>query len=329
VIVFFFLLFIFAVTTDMGFNSCMTKSRLLHGVRGRLPAKLPLTFIIYAAVIIFVGSAWAWWYHVQTNQDRLFWGMIQNSLRTPGFSRTIVQEDGQQKLEQVVEVRTAPLHLANSRSIITQGEPATTRVITESIGTPTTDYVRYSDIQTSQKGQTGNDLDFSNVKNVWGKAEAEGGTTNGQLYNESVLGLIPFGNLTGAQQEALIKEMKDKNVYSAELASVQRSGLLRRPTYSFNVQVNPAAYISALKSFAKSTGLTHLETVDPSQYQSTQPVTVVVSVDGWSRQLKEVSYGGGTRVEKFTGLNSIKPLQTPPQDTVPISELQARLQTVQ
>lgn len=313
----------------MGFNSYMTTHRLFRGTKGRVSAKLPLNFIMYAAVVVLLASAWAWWYHIQTNPDRLFWGMIQNNLSATGFARTVVQDEGEQKLRQVVEVRTAPLNLANSQSVITQGDPVTTKVITESIGTPTTDYIRYADIQTTQKGQSGKDLDFSKVENVWGMSEADTGTTSGQLYNESVLGVIPFGNLSASQQKSLIKQMKDNSVYKVELANVQRNGWLQRPAYTFNVEINPVAYIGALKAFAKSTGLTHLETVDPSQYKSTQPVTVQATVDGWSRQLMQVSYGGGARIEKFTGLNSIKPLQTPPRETIPIGELQARLQTVQ
>jgi hypothetical protein len=312
----------------MGFNSYMNIHTLSRGTKGKVFAKLPLNFIIYAAIVILLASVWAWWYHVQTNPDRLFWGMIQNNLNTTGFARTVIQEEGEQKLEQTVDVRTAPEHLANSRSVITQGDPVTTKVVTESIGTPTADYVRYADIQTTQKSQSGKDLDFSSIKNIWGQSDTQDGATNGQLYNESILGVIPFGNLTSAQQKALIDQMKAANVYKVELAHVQHNGLFQRPSYTFNVQINPAAYIGALKSFAKDTGLTHLETVDPSQYQSTQSVTVQAVVDGWSRQLTQINYGGGARIENFTGLNGAQPLQTAPRDTIPVNELQARLQTV-
>jgi hypothetical protein len=299
------------------------------GSKGRLPARLPIRFIVYVAVLILLASGFAWLYHVQNSPDKVFWGMIRNNLNTTGFSRTIVQDEGEQRLEQVIDVRTQPYHLANSRSTITQGQPATTKVVTESIGTPLRDYVRYAQIQTSQKSSSGKDLDFSNVTNVWGMAETQGTATNGQLYNESVLGVIPFGNLPAARQNALIKQMKDSGAYKYDVASIERTGIFRRPRYVFNVQIDPAAYIATLKAFAKDIGLTHLETLDPAQYESAQPVMIQLTTDGWSRELTEVSYGGGSRIEKFGSFNSLKSLQQPPMEAIPISELQARLQTIQ
>lgn len=285
----------------------------------------PVGLIIIAAVIVLITSVGTWWQYVYNSPDRIFWGMVDNSLQTTSFTRTATQGDGQQKIVQVTQTNTTPTQLSNSKSTITQPNAL---VVTESIGTPSADYVRYSDIKTTQKTADGKDIDFSKIKDIWGKSDAYGSNaTNGQLFNESILSVIPFGNLNASQRRALVAEMKKSNVYVFVQKGSQRHGL--RTTYDYTVQINPVPYIGVLKQFAKDMGLTQLDAVDPSQYQQTQVVTVDIKVDNVSHELTELSYNKGARVEKLSGYGNLHTLQQPPTKSISVQELQYRLQSIQ
>lgn len=309
---------------------CMTKHTFPKFKRSQNSASKranPIKLVLYAAIVMFVVSGLSLWYVTANSSDNVFWGMVNNNLQTAAYTRSSSQDDGQQKAEQITEAQTSPQQLANGRTTITQYGDTSARVVTESIGTPYADYVRYTQVETSQKNEQGKSLDFSQLINVWGKSEAGDGATNGQLFNESVLGIVPMGRISAPQRQELIAAMKAKNVYQFVAIESQRHGL--RTTYTYDVKVNPVPYIEVLKQFARDMGLNQLESIDPNQYKSTQPIGVGLKVDSLSHQLLELSYGAGSRTEKMSSYGSLKKLQSPPTDTISIDELQYRLQSVQ
>ncbi len=70
-------------------------------------------------------------------------------------------------------------------------EEGDTQVITDTVATPTENFVRYREINVpSQKDK---ELDFSGLINQWGKqAKAEDGAS---IFSEAALGIVLFGNL--------------------------------------------------------------------------------------------------------------------------------------
>src|SRR5687768_4777765 len=79
------------------------------------------------AVVIFGVSGWAWWHVVRSNPERTFYAAVENSMRTVGLSRTVVQESGPQSLEQKGFVSHGAHHIAQSTSTIKQlGDVPTT-----------------------------------------------------------------------------------------------------------------------------------------------------------------------------------------------------------
>lgn len=284
----------------------------------------PITIILLAAILLFALSLWSWWQFVFNSPDKIFWGMVQNNLRTSAFSRTTIQDDGQQQVAQVTETTILPTPLANNQTTIIQPEA---KVVTESVGTPFRDYVRYTNVSTSRLNAAGKPMDFSSVLNVWGASTADNSVTGGQLFNKTVLGIVPMGIINAQDRAEVYKAMHDNNVYVYTKAKTVGSGLRR--TYVYDVKVNPVAYVTVLKTYAETLGLTHLKTIEPSQYESTQPISVQLSVDSLSRQLTEVSYGNGARRELYTAFGSTKQLQPAPTKTIGIDELQYRLQTIQ
>lgn len=297
---------------------------------GRLIKKLlRLQMItIYLAVAMLGFSTWSWWQYAYSSPNRVFWDMVDNSLSTNSFSKKVVQDDSQQGIVQLTQSQLAPKQLINSQTTIRQAGPPTAEVVTQSLGTPRDDYVRYTKVQTSQKSTTGKDLDFASLLNQWGKSQQQSEATSGQLYNETTLSVIPFGNLTAQQRQKMVKLMKDTNVYTYSLSRKDQKSAGRN-SYTYKVDINPQAYIGMLKEYGRMVGLTQLEAVDASQYAQAQPVSVDLTVDGWSHQLTAISFGGGSRVEHITAYGALTKLEGEPSKTIPVEELQAKLQAVQ
>jgi hypothetical protein len=299
----------------------------LEGIRGDFVSKLrsivtSTKFIVTMAVLVIVGTFGAWQYYNTTDLDRVFWGTVDNNMQTSAYTRHTQQKSGGQSIDQVFETATSPQHILFSDTVFAQTGVDSVTAVTENIGTPSNDYVRYTSIETAKN------LDFKNILGVWGVTESQvTGQTSGQLYNQAVLGILPTGNLPADQRREIIKIMRENNAYTYTLVETKRSLPFGRPTYNLRVTVNPVGYITALKQFARYIGLNHLEQVNPEEYAQAQKLSFGVSIDGWTHQITATDQGGKT--ETITGRNSKKQLPAVPEESIPVDQLQQQLNSVQ
>jgi hypothetical protein len=285
-----------------------------------------LTSLVLAALVIFGFSGWAWWHYVQSKPTKVFDRMLSTLLTAQSVTKTISQEENGQKLEQTIQLTLQPKAQVHSENVLDQGQAVIT---TESIGTLQNDFVRYLDIKTDQKNSSGSSFDFSNVLTVWGKSgdNKEAGE-EAQLFNQTVLGVVPVANLPlGARQE-LLRQIRTDKVYTVNYGSVKRSNSNGRPVYTYDVTVEPVAYINMLKTFAHSLGLSQLDQVDASQYTNTPALKFSFDVDVWSAQLTKVTYTGSNRTETYSAYGA-RAVVNQPKDTITLEELQTRLQSIQ
>ncbi len=288
-----------------------------------------VNLFLAVSVVIFAFSLWAWWHYVRSNPERTFYGMVENNLKTRGFARQIEQASGNQSLKQTVQLNLTPQEVAHGFTTISQSGAINARVETESISNINSEFVRYTNIETNQTNTEGETLDYSEIVNVWGVSEfGESSQSVGELFSESVLGVIPAGSLTAAQREELMSFIVDNKVYDTSQTPVVRSIEDGRPVYTYHVSVAPEAYIGMLKKFGEATNISQLAGLDPASYSSAQPLVFNVKVDVWSRQLLEIEYDNGARVEEFAGHGVSKKVELP-ENAIPINELQAKLQAVQ
>lgn len=280
--------------------------------------------LIAAGLLLLIVSSISWFYFNQTNADRQFWGMIDNSLKANSYTSSAVQSENGQDLKQLIQLNT---NQAKAFSISEASQPGTV-VTTEIIGTPNDEYIRYANVKTDQPGQSGALPDYSGLKNTWGRyPDPNPNVTDGQLYSQAAVGIVPVANLNADQRKQLIEKMKAANVYQYEVVSSEMNGLRR--TTTFNVALNVKGYITVLKDFTKLIGLNQFDSVDPEQFNNAQPVPVVMKVDRLSNQLIELSYGAGERTEQLSGYGSRKVLPEVPIDTIPLEDLQSQLQSIQ
>jgi len=286
------------------------------------------TAIYWAAFIVVLAlvGLTVWYKNIYSDPRRVFNAMLENSLRTSSATKEVIQEDPSQSLNQVVNVQVGEQHVAQSRTRLVQKGIASALVVTQSVGTPTSDFVRYRSIQTDQKSVSGGDLDFSKVLGVWGKTSAEG-TTSGQLYSESVLSVIPVGNLSAQNRSELLALATKLDVYKVEYYRVKAGKVNGRPAYEYKVKVSPAEYVELLTTYASMVGLTQLKDINPQNYENSSPIEFTVKVDIRTRRLAEIVFGNG-RQEKYISYGGRKDVKTP-KDFVTVDELQQKIQEVQ
>lgn len=296
--------------------------------RGGVGQGLLVPLFLGAAIIILGLSGWAWWHSIRSNPERTLHAAIENNFRTRSVTREVVQDGGTQKLEQSVELSLSPDVFAHGRTAISQSGEVDAMVETETISTPEAEFVRYTNIQTNQKNKKGSELDFKDLLDVWGKSSAEQTGQPGELYGESVLGIIPTASLNASDRRALMKTVRDNNVYQFDDKTLERKIVDGRPTYIYDITVAPTAYITLLKQFGGMVGLRQLEGLDPSQYENSQPLVFKLTVDVWSQRLTGVEFAGGERTELTSGFGIDRDVVLP-KETIPVQELQAKLQQVQ
>lgn len=283
--------------------------------------------IAVLAVAILIATAYAWWHYIQSSPERVFVGAVNNSLRTNSFSRQTVQEMQGQKFEENVAIATYPKQVANGYNKISMTGEGGYDVVTEAYGTPTTDYIRYKSIKVDQKTSAGKVADFTSIIGIWGKTTSDK-TTNGQLYNQSVMGAMPIGNLSLANRKIMMNIIKDKKVYTVDYKKIERSKKGRRPIYVYSVKVNTEGYVHLLQQYAKLVGLNQLDGVNPSDYKDQPPLEFKFTVDVLSRRVISVEDLSSKRIETFNGFGSrITGLDVPPKN-IPMEELQQKIQDV-
>lgn len=301
--------------------------------KASLPAFLRFSGVmVLIALFLFLVSSVLWWKYVYSDPHRVFEAMLNNSLRLRGVTRRVSQTENGETITQVSQIVFDGNPRVTAETVLAQGDGVVaTEVVTEGMGTPTTDYVRYTSIDTNQPGLDGQPLDFTSVLNIWSKSsegDKQPPKTNGELYNETVLGVVPLGLLTQSQRDELTAFMKQENIYDVDYDHVEQIEENGRPRYVYHMTVDAQGYVRLLKKFAEITGLNHLDVLDPSAYAQAGPLPFSLTVDVRSRQLTKVDYGGTGRTEELMAHNALPKIELP-SDTITTEELQQRLQELQ
>lgn len=275
-------------------------------------------------ILILVGGVWAWYVYIHQGAYNVFWATIDNNLRTSGVTRRVEQSEGLSSVDQTLQVFLGSQNLVRGHVSITQPDTTggTTTVTSEVIGTPTSNYARYTDIKVA------GDPDLSTIKDVWSKELLVGGQSqNRSLFAEGIFSSMPFSNLTQGQRQEAVQFMKDNSVYEVDYKGAQKVERAGKQAYEYKVNVNLAGYIGLLKKLDGYMGLGQLDSVDPAQFEdaSDANLTVVFSIDG--RQLLEVTYDGATRKETYSGYGA-NTLIDIPEASLPRSELEQRVQEI-
>lgn len=285
--------------------------------------------VFLAGALILIGSCFLWFDKVHSNPNNVFWGMVDGSFKSYGRSTSTKQSDATQNVEQKQDTRLqlGAQNVAVGQTILLQnsGREDQVAVTSQSISTPSKNFVRYSEINVSQKLPDGSSPDFTAIENTWASEEVTelGGSSFGQAVFGS-LGHIPLGNLNPQAREKIINYMKDNKVY--EVQSYNKGYRNNRAVYTYEAKVNMVKYVTMLKMFDEATGLNELGDIEPTQFIDQPAIEVTLVVDILSRNLVEFSYKGSAESEKLGSYGATRYITLPSQ-TISIQELQQKLQS--
>lgn len=282
-----------------------------------------LRSMIYLAIVIFAVSGWVWWHQIRNNPRNVFFGSIENSLRTNSITRQAEYNDSDQMMRISIspELRTRTINTQTNNT-----KDGKIVVQTEAINTSEAEYVRWTKIDTDQTNKKGEKLNFNHLINVWGKNEADPSNQFSQLQMSLLSGIVPNGRFNIHERQALMKVVRDENVYKFDNAKMIRKIELGRPVYEYEVEVNPQAFYKFIKKYGEIANLPQLKDIDPSQFKDIPSEIFKVKVDVWSRHITGIADSTGN-AENISGYGEITFID-PPKKSIPLNELQSKLQSI-
>lgn len=301
----------------------VTKKTFSESGKLTLSFKQAVSAVVVLSIVLLGVSGWFWWKSILTDPDRVLSDMLARSLQTKSVTRNITQEDQQSALDQSIRLNLSPVAAAQTVTTLSQAEQnGVSRVTTETIGTNREDFVRYRSIESSAEGV--NQKALENIAGVWSKREAKGQPPT--FLNESLLSIVPFGNLNKEDRKTVLNILKDKKVYSYTKAT--RKSQDGRQVLVYEMTVAPQGLVEALAAYSRLSGLGEQPQLDPKAYAEVPPIGVEMVVDIMTRDLLSIKYTDSDRLERYQSAGLRTPIPVPAQ-SIAFTELQKRLQGLQ
>jgi len=283
------------------------------------------TAIGVLAALAVIVLAVLWFAKIYSNPERVFWGMISDSLSTPSVTKLTTQKSQSSVIDELTQLSFTPQPIVKDVKKLSQrSNGLTTKLTLESIATPTDTYQRYSFVD-RPAASGGRKVDYSKLYDLWLKNSGTGSSQN-QLFNGSVIGIVLFANLPPQQREDLIKLMQKNQVYRVDFPHVLRSSGGRR-MYTYDVLVNLRNYSIVAKKFIKYLKLPATQNIDPNRYPAGSTVEVAMVVDVLSRQLNKIAYAATRTSETYHAHGAIVTIN-PPAQTVSLPVYQKALNSI-
>ncbi len=283
------------------------------------------------AVILLVISGYLAYTRIYLTPERRFWMAMDNNLSLPSVVRST--ESGGTGNKSIETIRFEFGGQAAQDKVSSVGfKNATTEsnVTTETLNTPATQYVRYKNIFSTEKKADGKAYNFDSIKNIWAKedvpSDAQSLDNQRLAYLQPLITLVPFGNLPPAARQEVVAYLKSSGAYEVDF---------KRPTYqtsngqkyiNYDVEVHTKKYVAALQHYFTTAGLGVFPPLNPSGYSDNAHVSGNFIVEMKNNTLSAISFN--RQNESYSNYGVLNQL-TLPKTTIPLAELQARLQAAQ
>lgn len=293
-------------------------------VRTKLTFNQSIILLIIGGLILFAASGYYWYKSVLTNPNRIISGMLDKSLQSSSVQRHVSQKSGNSSVDQSLYLSFTPKIISQSVTELKESNgAANTKVTTETIGTPNSDFVRYKSIDIS--GGKNNNVD--KILNVWGKRESSSkdGASNAFL-NDALLVAVPFGNLNKNERAEVKAEINKVNLY--EFSKTETAFKNGRPVITYTIDLSPKSLVQVLSKYVEVTNVGTSADLDPANYEGAQKIQLQMQVDVLSRHLMSTEFVGSGRLETYEGYNLARKVDIPDK-TIDINQLQKRLQVLE
>lgn len=308
------------------------QSKVSSAASATAPTARGLSFgqSIFLLVLLTLGllaiTGRYWYQNVFTNPDRVMSDVLDKSLQTTSVYRTVEQKGNQNQIEQSLYLSFSPKVAAQSVTHLEErGAAGNSSVVTQTIGTTDTDYVRYESIDVSSRNTP--KQNFDNIVNVWGKRQQSAESAQPVSFlNDALFVAVPFGNLDTNQRQQIKDEITKVDLYKTTKTETQV--INGRPTMTYSVSISPKALVQVLAKYVAVTGVGSAQELDPDQYEGTQATDITIQVDLLSRHINKIEFGDSGRTETYGGYNLERNVDLP-TETIEIDELQRRLSEIE
>ena len=282
--------------------------------------------LILILVLALLTGIYSWFHFVYENPKNVFYGMLGNSLSTSSFTKRIAQTNSGTTVTQTIYLETGAHNITFSEDtqIIPDGRIHGI-IQTNNVGTPTTDYSKFTIINPGARSSLDKPINYYPVIGVWAKNSlSKKGETNGQLFTNALLGsIIPIGNVTPAQKNDLMKYIKQNNVYI--LGRMKSASVNGRTLYTYNVGINLLTFSIMLNKFGTDLGM---KLAPPNTSALAHEIeTANVTIDALSRQLVGIRYVNSPTTEVFSSFGVKIPFNIP-KSAIPLTNLETEVKNI-
>jgi hypothetical protein len=290
--------------------------------------KSPFLWLYIGGALLLIVAAGTWCFKLSLDPERVWWKTINQGLSNYGVTVEGEQDRSGASAKQTIQYSVGGISESRTLTTLTQGK---TTVVNEMIGTPTTDYTRYIDVKTDQRKPDGSPLNISKILNVWTKGEFSGRSFSQAVFGTSLpiggMG-VPIGNMPHDTRIKLMKQIKDDKVYQIDSKKTKKETVHGRLIYTFDAKVTPMAYVASIKEFAKGLGLQDLDQVHPDDYKAQPPFRLLITVDARAGHVLSIVMPESGNKQTFASYGLPVTAEIP-KKTIPVSELQKRLTSLQ
>ncbi len=282
---------------------------------------------IGGGMLLLLLCGWLWWHYSYLNPQTVFWDTVNNNLIISGVTKRTVTQDNSGKLDQYDQIGLGAQNMVKSIATVTQNGENNQKstVVTQTVGTPSANFARYTKIDTTQKTVNNTTLDFSKVINQWSKEDLNGNAEG--TFANAIFDVVPFAHLNAAQREQVVNDAKSGKVYDVDFDNVEKDRKDGRLFYAYSVAITPDKYINLLKQVDGMMGLNQLKNLDPSQYQGGAPIQVKIIIDAKAHQLASVIYVDNQRQETYSAWGAQFDTSLPDK-TIGKTDLQTKLNVI-
>jgi hypothetical protein len=288
--------------------------------------------VVVLAAVLLVVSGYLSYTRLYLTPERRFWMAMNNNLSTPSVvSATETGGTGNKSTEVTRFTFGGQEAQDKVTSVGFKNATSESKVVTETITTPETQYVRYLNIFSSEKRDNGSDYDFSKVIGNWAKdnvgTDAEALDNQRLTYAQPLITLAPFGNLAADARQAVMADLRNSGSYDVDYnGATYQTTEEGRKQMTLAVKVHTKKYVGVLQRYFRVAVFGEFPPLDPSGYSESARVNATFLIDMRSNTLAGISFNGQN--ESYGDFGVLEPVALPSK-TISLDELQQRLQTAQ
>jgi hypothetical protein len=288
--------------------------------------------VLSLSAVLLLVSGYIAYTRLYLTPERRFWRAVSNSLSTPSVVRSTESGGTGNKSTEVTRFTYGAQAVQNKISSVGfKNATAQSNVVTQTMSTPKTQYVRYLSIFSTERKEDGSRYDFSKVIGTWAKEDEnrdeEAVENQRTSFIQPLVTLIPFGNLSADVRNELVADLRNSGAFEVNYKIVAPRESDEGIKYlDYRVKVHTKKYVTILQKYFKVAGYGEFPPLNPSGYSDAAKVVADFTIDMKRESIAGIAFNEQT--ENYSNFGVAQHVNIPTK-TVSLGELQKRLQSAQ